>query len=76
MDVQSSGERKNSAAYWKAKFDGPQQFMRQLSEKSPQLEEILGLLTVQRVSIELSQVRGSMTGKNVLQIIQSMKDKK
>ena len=57
--------------------------MRELSEKSLQLEEIPGLLTVQRVKPKLSkkstrvtQVHGSMTGKNVLQIVQSVKDKK
>lgn len=44
MDAQSPVKRKNFAANWKAKFDGPQQFVRQLSEKSLQLEEILGAL--------------------------------
>ena len=59
MDAQSPVKRKNFAANWKAKFDGPQQFVRQLIEKSLQLEEILGALnsrgslnrTIQKINL-------------------------
>ena len=83
LAIESPAKRKNSAAYWKGKFDASQRLVRELSEKSLQLEEIPGLLSVQKIKPKLSkkttrvtQVHGSMTGKNVLQIVQSIKDKK
>ena len=83
ISIQSPNKRKNSAEYWKAKFEASQQLVKELSEQSLQLEEIPGLLTVQKVKPKLSktttrvtQVHGSMTGKNVLEIVQSIKEKK
>ena len=81
--IQSPDKRKNSAAYWKAKFEKFQQLIKELSEKSLRLEEIPGFLTIQKVKPKLSkattrvtQVNGSMNAKNVLELVKSIKDKK
>ena len=83
FQINSPDKRKNSAEYWKAKFEASQDLIKELSEKSIQLEEIPGLLTVQKVKPKLSktttrvtQVHGSMKGKNVLELVQSIKEKK
>ena len=54
-----------------------------MSERSIQLEEIPGLLTIQKVKPKLSktktrvtQVHGSMKGKNVTDLVKSIKEKK
>ncbi|XP_065641158.1 uncharacterized protein LOC124813955 [Hydra vulgaris] len=74
--INSPDKRKNSAQYWKEKFQD-------LSEKSIQLEEIPGLLTVQKVKPKISkittrvtQVHGSMKGKNVLDLVKVIQDNK
>jgi len=49
--IASPDKRKNSAAYWKAKFEALQQLIQDLSEKSIQLEEIPGrLLAIDKIS--------------------------
>ena len=81
--ILSPDKRKNSAEYWKKKFEASQEIVKQLSETSIQLEQIPGLLTIQRVKPKLSkkstrvtQVHGSMTGKDVLSMVKTIKEKK
>ena len=42
-------KRKGSRDYWKAKFDQAQSLIREMSERSIQLEEVPGLLTIKKV---------------------------
>ena len=65
-------KRKGSVSYWKEKFDQAQSLIREMSEKSLQLEEIPGLLTFKKVkpnltknSVRVTQVHGSMRAKDV-----------
>ncbi|XP_065672342.1 uncharacterized protein LOC136090155 [Hydra vulgaris] len=81
--IKSPDKRKNSAQYWKEKFERSQELIQELSEKSIQLEEIPGLLTVQKVKPKVSklttrvtQVHGSMKGKNVLDLVKVIQDNK
>jgi len=81
--IESPDKRRNSAQYWKAKFGRSQELIQELSEKSIQLEEIPGLLTVQKVkpkmtkvTTRVTQVHGSMKGKNVLEMVKVIQDKK
>ncbi|XP_047127882.1 uncharacterized protein LOC124808783 [Hydra vulgaris] len=81
--INSPYKRKNSAQYWKKKFERLQELIQELSEKSIQLEEIPGLLTVQKVKPKISklttrvtQVHGSMKGKNVLDLVKVIQDNK
>jgi hypothetical protein len=68
--------RKGSAAYWKAKFEMAQQTIRDCDEKSIRLENIPGLLTIQKIkpkqaskSTRVTQVHGSMEGKEVIKVV-------
>ena len=77
--------RKGLAMYWKAKFEMAQQLIHNCNEKSLQLEEIPGLLTVQKVkpkqltksSTRVIQVpHGSMEAKDVINLVKSIKEQK
>lgn len=76
--------RKGSALYWKTKFDMVQNLVRECNEKSLKLEEIPGLLTVKKVkpkqltksSLRVTQVHGSMEGKDVINMVRSIKEQK
>ena len=75
--------RKNSAAYWKHKFEQSQALVEELSEKSISLEEVPGLMTIEKVKPNLSkqttrvtQVHGSMQGKDVISLVETVKKKK
>lgn len=59
--------------YWKEKFEMAQQTIRDCEEKSIQLENIPGLLTIQKMKpkqaskfTRVTQVHGSMKGKEVV----------
>ena len=73
--------RKGSAMYWKAKFEMAQH---DCNEKSLRLEEIPGLLTVQKVkpkqstksSTRVTQVHGSMEAKDLINLVKSIKEQK
>ena len=61
--------------YWKEKFELSQQLICEAQEKSLQLEEIPGFLTIKKVkpktsqvSTRVTQVFGSMEGKDVIKI--------
>ena len=76
--------RKGSAMYWKAKFEMAQHLIHDCNEKSLRLEEIPGLLTVQKVkpkqltkpSTRVTQVHGSMEAKDVISLVKSIKEQK
>ena len=77
--------RKGLAMHWKAKFEMAQQLIHDCNEKSLQLEEIPGLLTVQEVkpkqktksSTRVIQVpHGSMEAKDVINLVKSIKEQK
>ena len=79
----SPAHRKGSAACWKAKFNQSQELIQNLNEKSISLEEVPGLMTIEKVKLKLSkttrrvtQVHGSMQGKEVLKMVESIKKKK
>jgi hypothetical protein len=68
--------RKGSAAYWTAKFEMAKQTIRDCDEKSIRLENIPGLLTIQKIkpkqaskSTRVTQVHGSMEGKEVIKVV-------
>ena len=48
-------KRRNSAEYWKTKSKASQEIVKQLSEYSIQLEQIPGLLTLQKVKPKMSK---------------------
>ena len=76
--------RKGSAMYWKAKFEMAQQLIHDCNEKGLRLEEIPGLLTVQKVkpkqltksSTRITKVHGSMEAKDVINLVKSIKEQK
>ena len=75
--------RRNSAAYWKDKFNQSQDLIREMSEKSIDLEEVPGFMTIEKVKPNLSkqttritQVHGSMQGKDVITMVETVKKKK
>ena len=75
--------RKGSAAYWKAKFGMAQSIIKEASERSLKLNEIPGLLPIAKVkpkktveNTRVTQICGSMEGKDVLKVVQSLKKKK
>ena len=75
--------RKGSAAYWKAKFVMAQSIIKEASERSLKLNEIPGLLPIAKVkpkktveNTRVTQICGSMEGKDVLKVVQSLKKKK
>lgn len=47
--------RKNSAAYWKHKFEQSQAMIREMSERSINLEEVPGFMTIQKVKPKFSK---------------------
>ena len=81
--VSSPDHRKGSAKYWKEKFMQSQSLIKELNEKSLSLEEIPGLLTIEKVKPKLSkettrvtQVHGSMHGQDILKLVKDIKEKK
>ena len=69
--------------YWKSKFLSAQSLIEETHERSLQLGHIPGLLTIKKIkakktetNIRVTQVCGSMEGKNILQVVKSIKDKK
>ena len=73
--------RKGSAMYWEAKLEVAQQLIYDCNEKSLRLEEIPGLLTVQKVKPKQltkssTQVHGSMEAKDVINLVKSIKEQK
>ena len=68
------GVRRDSANYYKAKFEKAQEIIEQLQNTTPSLKDI-GLLTVKKVTpkevtknVRVTQVLGSMEGKDVLSL--------
>ena len=76
--------RKGSAIHWKAKFEMAQQLIHDCNEKSLLLEEIPGLLTVQKVKpkqltkpfTRVTQVHGSMGAEDLIRLVKSIKEHK
>lgn len=73
--------RKNTAVYWKAKYMAAQALIEDVHEKSINLNEIPGLLTIKKitpkrneVNTRVTQVCGSMEGKDMLKVVKSIKD--
>ena len=72
--------RKGSALYWKIKFEMSQALIKEANEKSLKLDEIPGLLPIAKVkpkkSVEntrVTQICGSMEGKDVLKVVENLK---
>ena len=81
--IESPDHRKGSAKYWKEKFMLSQTLIHELNEKSLRLEDIPGLLTIEKVKPKMSkettrvtQVHGSMHGKEILKLVKEIKEKK
>ena len=76
--------RIGSAMYWKAKFEMAQQLIHDCNEKCLRLEEIPGLLMVQKVkpkqltksSTRVTQVPGLIEAKDVINLVKSIKEQK
>ena len=79
--VISPDKRRGSAFYWKYNADPLR--INELHEKSIQLEEILGFVTIRKVkpylsniSTQITQVHGSMKAKDVLSLVAGINEKK
>lgn len=77
--VDSPAERKGSSAYWKAKYELA---IEKLTENEIDLEAA-GVLTTEKIKpkekkekVRVTQVWGSMTGKNVLSMVKDIEEKK
>ena len=75
--------RKGSAQYWQRKYERAQAIIWEASEKSLKLEEVPGLLPIAKVkpkksveNMRVTQICGSMEGKDVLQVVEDLKKKK
>lgn len=75
--------RKNSAQYWKSKFMSAQALIEESHEKNLQLDQIPGLLTINKITpkrtetnVRVTQVCGSMEGKHMLQVVKSIREEK
>lgn len=75
--------RYGSAAYWKHKYESAMKANHEMSEKAISLEEIPNLLPVAKVTpkvskenIRVTQVHGSMEGKNILEKVSEIKAEK
>jgi len=75
--------RKNTAEYWKLKYEISQQIIRETQAKSIALEEIPGFLKIDQVkpkstttNTRVTQVHGSLEGKDVMNLVKSIKDEK
>ena len=75
--------RKGSAAYWKEKFEMAQQTIHDCGEKSIQMENIPGLLTIPKMkpkpaskSTRVTQVHGSMEGNEVVEVVKRITEAK
>ena len=75
--------RKNTAEYWKLKFEMAQEIIKNSHEKSLKLNEIPGFLKIDRVKPKISsrnhrvtQVHGSVEGKDVLSLVETIKYQK
>ena len=76
------GPRKKSAEYYEAKLAAAEEMIARLTKSTPSLEEV-GLLTIKKVtpkekstSVRVTQVHGSMEGKNVLALATKIKEDK
>ena len=81
--IESPDHRKGSTKYWKEKFMLSQTLIHELNEKSLRLEDIPGLLTIEKVKPKMSkettlvtQVHESMHGKEILKLVKEIKEKK
>ena len=81
--VSPCNKRKGSAMYWKDKFDQAQSLIKEMAERSIQLEEVPGLLTIKKVkpnlqktSTRVTQVHGSMRAKDVAAKVKDIKEQK
>lgn len=75
--------RKNSALYWETKFKSAQALIEATREKNLELDQIPGLLTINKITpkkaksnVRVTQVCGSMEGKDMLQVVKSIKQEK
>ena len=78
-----NNKRRGSALYWKDKFQQAIGIIDELHEKSIQLNEIPGFMTIQKIKPKLSkenvrvtQIHGSMKAKNVINVVKEIKEKK
>lgn len=77
--------RYGSADYWKSMYEQSQAIIHESYEKSLKLEDIPGLLTVNRVkskelnknkNTRVTNVHGSMEGQDVLKLVESIENEK
>ena len=83
LKIISPNKRKGSAEYYKAKFEQAQSMIKDLSERFINLEEIPDLLTVKKVkpnlektSVRVTQVHGSMRVQDIITKVKQIKDDK
>lgn len=81
--IVSPNKRRGSARYWEEKFNQAIDIINDLQEKSIELQEIPGLMSIQRVKPKLSkkntrvtQVHGSMKANRILDLVKGIEDKK
>ena len=83
LNIVSPDKRKGSAKYYKRKYEQAQKIIEDLSERSIQLEEVPGLLTIKKAkptleksSVRVTQVHGSMRVKDVVSKVREIKEEK
>ena len=81
--ILSPNKRKGSAEYWEDKFQQAVAVINGLSEENIKIDEIPGLMAVQKVKPKLTkkttrvtQVHGSMKGRDILNTLKEMEEKK
>ena len=78
----SPDKRRGSAEYWMSKFEQAVGVIKDLSEDSIKVDQIPGFMTIQKVkpkpskmTTRVTQVHGSMKGKNILTTLQEIGQK-
>lgn len=79
-----AGKRKRSVTYWKAKFNQAQSLIWNMAEKSLQIKEIPGLLTITKVKPNqektsttcVTQLHGSTCAKDVSEKMKAIEEEK
>ena len=81
--IVSPDKRRGSAEYWKAKYEQAMSIIDERREESINIEEIPGVMTIQKVkpktskkSTRVTQVHGSMKGRDILATLRDIHDKK
>ena len=82
VPMSSKHIRKNTAEYWKWKLEQSQRIIQESHEKSLKLSEIPGFFKIDKVKLKAAstyrviQVHGSMEAKDVLKLVEGIKEDK